>query len=670
MEIRRFYLKIILLALFLATPLFCGADLHPFFKQNGDCYLLVGEGPHRGVYALNNLTTGVSKKLYDPMDAYGLTAAQNYAGSVIQKWLYTFSGTNTGWENFTGMAERRVVANATWNTYAANVVPPFIVHRWHGSPFNSPTGRGNHPQSTLNWKFGGFDYPCSQVPAAVSGKPGYYKVQMGKFYHAMDRPVKSPYAYGGYYGPGYWVHWVVRENSLVKYRDLKLYEYNVTSKSGPIAKSSLPRVKIEEKLTLDKRGECVDGCISQSDGEVLPGGMTPYLDTAYASSISKSYLYSREPNKTDYTLHGYISGKDILIGNPSDLTTKFIGVSSTKYSNSSYLYCLGKSVVNKWMTDAAAPPGMLVTDISDLAVSDQWWQTGGIVYAYDKTKRKVYKFVRREGFVSGVPEEISVNDDGIAPDSIGVDGFGHLYLVKTSFEPVKAVDFKPKDAYLVEVNPKWPGMFRAYFKQNVYKSVYKRDYYTKNISQIPGKLLLGSNKYYRDFSATVQSDYSTWKWLAAAVQYGPVVQTEYKTELAVINSATPPEVTNTDAVCDVVGPMKISGTSVIYEAKPEYAEDEFYVFDVENSPDFDVNGVNTGNYGDDVDGDLRIGRFPSTTHEPSVLYYWKIIQLKDRFGNEVFNEVMNQEKRWNSRRLQTCKIFPWRRIQSWGKNQI
>ncbi|MBU1108027.1 MAG: hypothetical protein KKB51_15245 [Candidatus Riflebacteria bacterium] len=632
--------------------------LHPFFAQNGDCYMLIGTGPYRGVYAMNNLTSGINKRLYDPFEAYGLTAAQSYDVMTIQKWLYTFASTETGWQAFTGLAERRVVMNATWNTYAANVVPPFTVHRYHGSPFNSPTGRGNHPQGTLNYKFSGFDYPCSQIPANVPGRPGYQYVQMGKFYHSLDRPVKSPYAYGGYYGPGYWVHWAVRENSLVKYRNLKLYEFNVTANTGPTPKSDLPKVKIEEKLTLDKRGECIDGCISASDGEVLPGGMTPYLDTAYASTIKKSYLYSREPNKTEYTLYGYLAGKDVLIGAPADLSTKFIGISSSKFAGGSYLYCLGKNIINKWMTDAAAPAGMLVNEIEDLAVSDQWWLTGGIVYVYDKTKRKVYKFVRNEGSKPGIPEEISVDDGGIAPDSIGSDGFGHLYMVKTQYVPAKADDFLPKDAYLIEPNTMWPNRYRAYFKQYVYKTIYKRDYYTKAIKPVPGKITLGSNQFYRDFMTTTLGDTSTWLWAPNYVQFGPVVQTEYRTELAVINSATPPEVTNTTAICDAVGPMTIFGINVVYENKPLYNEDEFYVFDVENSPDFDVNGVNTGNDFDDVDKDKNIGCFPSTTHEPSLLYYWKITQLKDRFGNEVNNEILNQEKDGTPGDYRLVRSFP------------
>jgi hypothetical protein len=134
----KLYLTVLLI---LATTAICtiaNADptLHPFFAQNGDCYLLIGNGPHRGVYALNNLTTGKNKWLYDPYDAYGLVAAQSYDAKAIQKWLYTFASTESGWEAFTGMAERRVVDNASWNKYAPSVVPPYIVHRYHGSPFD------------------------------------------------------------------------------------------------------------------------------------------------------------------------------------------------------------------------------------------------------------------------------------------------------------------------------------------------------------------------------------------------------------------------------------------------------------------------------------------------------------------------------------------------------
>lgn len=656
----KFFHKILVTGLLFAmclTTAFADPALHPFFGQNGDCYMLIGNGPKRGVYAMNNLTTGKTDMLYDPFEAYGIVAAQSYDTKAIQKWLYTFSSTETGWEAFTGMAERRVVDNATNNTYAPDVVPPYIVHRYHGSPFASPTGRGNHPKWTLDWQFSGFDYPCKEIPATVVGKPGYHWVQVGKFYHSMNHPVKSPFTYGGYYAPGYWVHWVLRENSLVKFRNLSLYEFNVTAKVGPTKKSDLPKVKIQEKLTLDKRGECVDGCITASDGEVLPGGMTPYLDTAYASTINKSYLYSREPNLPTYTLYGYNPAKDVLIGDPAELSTKFIGISSTKWAGASYLYCLGKNTINKWMTDAAAPAGMLINEVEDLAVSDQWWLTGGIVYVYDKTKRKVYKFVRREGSKPGIPEEITVDDNGIAPDSIGADGFGHLYMVKTQFEPAKASDFLPKDAYKYEAK-NWPGHFRAYFKQNVYKTAYKRDYYTNAINPIPGKLLLGSNEFYRDFMSATPSDETSWLWTTPITQYGPIVNSEYRTELAVINSATPPEVTNTNAVCDAVGPMKIVGTSVVYEKKLEYNEDEFYVFDVENSPVFDVNGVNTGNAGEDIDGDKRIGCFPSTAQEASMKYYWKITQLKDRFGNEVNNEILNQEKDGTPGDYRLVRSFP------------
>ncbi|MDD3000095.1 MAG: hypothetical protein PHV05_13615, partial [Candidatus Riflebacteria bacterium] len=68
--------------------------LHPFYEQNGDCYLLIGEGDARSVWALNNLTSGIADSLYDPYDAYGITATQKWNGDLARsdKDLFTFAG--------------------------------------------------------------------------------------------------------------------------------------------------------------------------------------------------------------------------------------------------------------------------------------------------------------------------------------------------------------------------------------------------------------------------------------------------------------------------------------------------------------------------------------------------------------------------------------------------
>ncbi|MBI3039137.1 hypothetical protein HYY75_08835, partial [bacterium] len=362
-----------LLLIFSAFPVF--GQLHDFYRQNGDCYLLIGDGPFRGVYALNNLTGGSVELLFNraDLDSYGLVAAIKWistSNSYI-KYLFTFSGADTGWSTVTGNVPRKVVMEPSDGIYAWNVVPQYTVHRFHGPPSQGPTGKGNHPQGTLDYKFSGFDYPCKEIPAPVATMPGYYWVQAGKFYHALDWPVWSPYTYqcwtaagnndvnlskrpDGTFtsacttrmaGPdsftneyakcgcasrsarGGWVHWILRENILAKYRDLTLYEFNRTTKIGPTAKTSLPQVKTGEKSTMDKRGECIDGCITQADGVDLPGRATPFLDTAYSSVVDRSYLYSREPTSTEYTLSG-VTAADSLVGKADDLTAQNIGISS------------------------------------------------------------------------------------------------------------------------------------------------------------------------------------------------------------------------------------------------------------------------------------------------------------------------------------------------------
>ena len=114
MKIARMTLILAFLGGLFATPGF--GELHEFYLQNGDCYLLIGEGPKRGVYALNNLTGGSTEFLYDPQDAYGLTAGLRMDGSTILKNLYTFSADpESGWTPITGLVERKVITESSNN---------------------------------------------------------------------------------------------------------------------------------------------------------------------------------------------------------------------------------------------------------------------------------------------------------------------------------------------------------------------------------------------------------------------------------------------------------------------------------------------------------------------------------------------------------------------------
>ncbi|MBF0543525.1 MAG: hypothetical protein HQM08_03785 [Candidatus Riflebacteria bacterium] len=651
---------------FLGFPSFA---LHPFYEQNGDCYVMIGEGPVRGVYALNNLTGSQSTVLYDPLDAYGLAAFQKWDGTKSIKDLYTFAGADTDWQTVTAPLERRVVMTSSTKIYKSSEIPEETIHRFHSNPNSSRTGLGNHNDSVCGYKYGGTCYPCNVIPAAVPGKPGYYYVPPGKYYHAYDRTFWARWAYGcwfnysveypkdppafkdpcccqpGHYTWGGWAHWVVAENVMAKNRSLKLYDYNINSKIGPSMIKDVATVQIQVKSTLDKKGECYDGCIGEQNGIPLPGGAIPYLDCVF-SSIGMSYLFRREPSSTDYLLLGVDSNSKI-IGDPT--AGSCLGVSS-RDTKSDWVYVLGITQINAWLKAANAP--YTINELSDVAVSDQWWQKGGIVYAYDKTQGMVYKFTRDETSTSvAIPDQIYVAE-GTAPDAIGTDGFGNLYLIKTELDPIASSSFDPtnvsKYAQIPPTDKPGYKLWRGYWYQNAYKTVYKRDVYSGVIGKLTGRILLGTNIFTKDFSTLTPDKTSTWVWNTPdyLLASGPV-QTSYRSELAVINNATPPKVSSDNGgVTDIVGPLiqDTAGNAVFPPSTYKFTENEVYFFEVENPPTFDTNGVNLGSQGIDKDSDGRIGSFPITVKNSTVQYYWKVVQVVDREGKATETVLLDMER--------------------------
>lgn len=685
-------IPVLVILLAWTSPLFA---LHAFYEQNGECYLMVGEGDQRAVYALNNLTGAGVTALYDPYDAYGITASQRWDAdnNVPLKDLFTFAGTDTGLTPLTGLAPRRVMTEASNNIYDINTVPPFTVHRFHGASNQGPTGRGNHPWGTINSLFSGTDYPCSVIPTDVATMSGYQWIPYGSFYHARDVVVWSNWTYGGAtrvdtppagesgfnpqtwgvpvwttkmppgpwvvccngtrprsgYIRGGWVRRMLRENLSGKFRDLKLYSYRVDSgATTPSFERDVANVLTETTGTIDKNGECCDGCIARVDGETMPGVPSPVLDCVYSAQVDRTYLYRRDFGATAFTLLGQ-NTDDQLIGDGSDLTCQFLGVSS-KSATGNFTYLLGLNQINQWLNDANAPADMLLTDLTDVAVSDQWWQTGGIVYAYDKTKKKVYQFVRNEvGGGNGIPRQINVWDGVSLPDAIGADGFGNLYLMKTNFDPT-STDFAPAQAYTSYYLTTMAGgvnIYRARFRQRVSKGVVKRDYYAGTFTSVPGEVVLGNNEFYRDFIASDPADTSTWVWSGPQGQFAPAVDSDIRTELAVINTTTPPRPENINGSIDCNGPLVSLASGGFNFAVPDaqgyLSDDTDYFFQVENPPYFDANGLNINSVRSDTDGDENIGVFPSTTERTSLLYYWKVVQVKDRYGNSINNVLVDQE---------------------------
>jgi hypothetical protein len=448
---------------------------------------------------------------------------------------------------------------------------------------------------------------------------------------------------GSGWGYGGWVRRMVRENLQGTYRDLKLYKYRVDSgRSTSDLNQNVARVLAKVTGTMDMNGECCDGCIAKVDGAAMPGVASPHLSCVYSAIVNRSYLYRRDFGSTSFTLLGQ-AGADQLIGNGADLTCEHLGISS-KSATGNYIYLLGKNEINAWMDAAAVPPAMKLRELTDVAVSDQWWQTGGIVYAYDKQKGKVYSFVRKENSASGHPDEIDVSDGGILPDSIGADGFGSLYMLKTEYDPPNKSFFTDgAESSRVATGNYFQGtsqkIFKAVFKQNVYKSVYKRAYDTGRITKERNSILLGTNTFQRLYLTDDNDPNSKKVWLESDyTQIAPIIDANIRTEIAVINSPTPPRPTNINAITDCIGPMSLGATGFV-KAVPgsdgKFTSDQNLYFLVENAPYFDANDLNVGSVGEDVDGDGRIGRFPNTISKTHIKYNWKIIRTHDREGNKV-----------------------------------
>jgi hypothetical protein len=637
---------VICMLVFVATAVLADDDddvkLHTYYEQNGECFILIGDGAQRAVWALNNLASGKKPEaMYDPYDAYGIVAAQKWNASTnkAEKDLFTFASNENAKTSLKGTKQpRRIVMTASTAVYSGT--PPATVHRYHTAPNAGPTGRGNHTTTYITRLFGGTDYPCNVIPDAVATMPGYHWYPVGTgFYHAHDVVVWSNYTYrssGGY------CRRMLRENLSGVYRDLKLYKYRVgSSKNVADLQNNVAKVLTKVTGTMDMNGECCDGCIAKVDGAAMPDVESPHLSCVYSAIVDRSYLYRRDYGAPSYTLLGNTSD-DTTIGNGADLTCEHIGISS-KSATGNYVYFLGKNEINKWMEASKVPEAMKLRQLTDVAVSDQWWQTGGIVYAYDKSKGKVYSFVRKEDAASGAPDEIDVNDGGILPDAIGADGFGSLYMLKTEYNPPNKSYFKDgneestADTGLV-YGPTGQKIFKAVYKQEVNKSVYKRAYDTGRTAKEKNSILIGKNTYERRYVTEDNKIDSEKSWLDDFIQIAPIISDAVRVELAVINSPTPPRPTNINAVTDCIGPMTLSsiGFSMATPGKDDgFSSDQDLYFLVENAPYFDANDLNVGSVGEDVDRDGRIGRFPNTISKDHIKYYWKIIRTHDREGGKV-----------------------------------
>ncbi|MDN5277976.1 MAG: hypothetical protein PWR01_1941 [Clostridiales bacterium] len=536
-------LVLLLLLISILFSVTANAALKPEYRRNGECYLLIGEGPTsmRGIYRLNNPERN---KLYDP-PKYLFKPNSSIGFSVdLERKIYTFSEKVVpGYTMLSEPLKRQVLDSgstdlADWGYHA-------YIHYDHRSwgrntnvyrtgPKNRyirrngrgwwPYFRSAGPGSPIPTPAGNPLPNVPSVPLGVYSGKRWYSIPNGSWYSSWRR--KS--ARGG---PGGGIFYVVYGDKVTgQPHNWTLYTYkpdninadapNYSSNAG-----SVVAVSYDKKITRQIFAGCLDGCGGASGSG---GGVADPMvnDLAFMPPIkdqpSRTYFYSRPEGKSDYTVtlnrSSYAPPSprgNPIIGSPESTDTYWIGVSMRNVS-SDYVYCIGTNNIRNWYKQATNSSGAGI-NISAVAVSNQWNQKGGIVFAYDKRAKVVYKFERYENDPNEPPisrsryEGIDVSDlmslinarADSEIDDIKADGFGSLYFAMSypsknvnAYDPRKY--FKVNDTIRIYPDPVQDPEELAtvwlIYRQQYGKAVFERSIYSSVPKEIGKKVF--AERYY------------------------------------------------------------------------------------------------------------------------------------------------------------------------------
>ena len=533
---------------FVALSLLCPQQakaLDSQYLRNGECYLLIGEGDKalRGVYRLNNPAAN-PPKYFDNNQVIPGTSINNTLGFNVDlnRKIYTFTEqVEATWQVSSSPLYRQVLDDGVTADQADYGYHSYIHydHRsWNKGDIyrTGPVGRNIHKDGGGTWS--GFksagpgievagDY-TSTLPS-MTGAASLGKVDNKKWYQIPNASWYSNWKTGsadpmGDYksGKGYLYngfntfYYVFGDKVEEKNHNYKLWTWTpsdaeVDTPSYSKNTGDTVAVTKEQKISRNVYAGCLDGCGGASgSGSAQP---LPMLnDIAFQPPLkdqgSRTYFYSRTKGGTDGKVTKNNSAYNPGSGNPliglRDNTDTFWLCISLRNVSTDFVYCLGTTVIKDWYTQAfgSAPSNMNITAVT---VSNQWDQQGGIVYAYDKQNKKIYKFERKE--TSGTPiskerflaldlkqilnEIDALNNSEL--DDIKADGFGSLYFALShpsksvsSYNPVD--HFKPSDCIHVHKtghdSTKKETTFLMIFKQDYGKKVFERNYLTGEIKKI------------------------------------------------------------------------------------------------------------------------------------------------------------------------------------------
>jgi len=503
-----------------------GFALAPEYERNGECYLLIGQGPValKGVFRLNNPEKA---KYFDPAK-HLFTPNNTFSFAVdLNRVIYTFTeAVDAGFSLLSNKLKRQVLDSGSTNHADYGYHAYFHYdHRSWGAGSNvyrvGPVGRSI--QGSSSFKSAG---PGSSI-ATPAGNPlptftgaltldkytgkNWYEIPNGAWYSSW----KTGSAIGGF--STFYVVFGDKEEGKAHNWTLFTWDPDNLNLDAPVYTSNAGKVvatSYDKKITRQIFAGCLDGCGGASgSGSGVADEMTN--DLAFMPPIkaqpSRTYFYSRPKYQAgaEITLNGslYTPGaSNPLIGLPDSIDTLWIGVSMRNVS-SDYVYALGTSVIKDWYKQATGADASAM-DISAVAVSNQWNQEGGIIYAYDSAGKMIYKFQRQEKSGSPISKEryqalsmaSVLSSVGASPnsviDDIKADGFGSMYFAMS--HPAKNVAdydpryyFNPNDWIYLKKGVKntddgsWSG--NLIYKQGYGKVVFERNNRNGKVREIGRK---------------------------------------------------------------------------------------------------------------------------------------------------------------------------------------
>ncbi len=451
-----------------------GYALAPEYERNGECYLLIGQGPAtmKGVFRLNNPEKA---KYFDPAK-HLFTPNNTFSFAVdLNRVIYTFTeAVDTGYTMLSTKLKRQVLDSVSTNHSDWGYHAYFHYdHRSWGVGSNvyrvGPVGRKIQGAGTKFYSAGpgtSISAPSGNPLPSFTGALSLDKYSGRNWYEIPNGAWYSSWKTGGAIGNFSTFYVVFGDKEDGKAHKWTLFTWNpdnmnldapnYSSNPGQVVATSY-----DKKITRQIFAGCLDGCGGASgSGSGVADEMTN--DLAFMPPIkaepSRTYFYSRPKYQAgaEITLNGSLykpGGDNPLIGLPDNVDTLWIGV-SMRNVKTDYVYALGTSVIKDWYKQATGEEAKSM-NISAVAVSNQWNQEGGIVYAYDQGGKMIYKFQRKEK--SGAPiskeryQAMSMSEIlssvGAKPtsviDDIKADGFGSMYFAMS--HPAKSVaDYDPR----------------------------------------------------------------------------------------------------------------------------------------------------------------------------------------------------------------------------------